>query len=61
MLEQSTMGNKDDLKFDVFDQLEEALEERAGNDRRKKNTGQNAEGLDRRKGDRRKAADKPAS
>ena len=41
-------------EIDIFKQLEEALEERAGSDRRKKNLGVSAVGEDRRKGDRRR-------
>lgn len=40
-------------EIDIFEQLEEALEERLGSDRRQKDLGANAEGEDRRKGDRR--------
>lgn len=54
MLEKNLMGDKDNIDLDIFDQLEEALEERAGNDRRKQNLGTNDEGQDLRKGDRRK-------
>lgn len=48
------MGDEDKLDVNLFEQLDEALEEREGSDRRKKNLGA-AEtiGEDRRKGDRR--------
>lgn len=39
----------------IFDQLSDALEERVGSDRRKKDLGKdNIAGVNRRKGDRRK-------
>ena len=54
------MGNNQDLDdIDVFDQLDEALEERTGADRRKSDKGINPQGEDRRKGDRRQQ--QPAS
>lgn len=48
------MGDEDKLDVNLFEQLDEALEEREGSDRRKKNLGA-AEpiGEDRRKADRR--------
>lgn len=48
--------NKDkELDESIFEQIEEALEERDGADRRKKNLGLDTDsGLDRRKSDRRK-------
>ena len=45
-------GNKQS-EIDIFEQLEEALEERLGKDRRQKDLGASAEGEDRRNGDRR--------
>jgi len=49
------MGDEKELDLSLFEQLDEALEERAtGSDRRKKNVGvDDAIGEDRRKGDRR--------
>ena len=61
MLEKNLMGEKDDINLDFFDQLEEALEERAGSDRRKKNLGKDKDGCDRRKGDRRKPSEDSSS
>ena len=47
-------GDKIDL--DLFEQMDEALEERQSSDRRKKNLGaEQASGKDRRKGNRRKS------
>ena len=51
------MSNSDNKsKIDLFEQLDEALEERLGTDRRKQNLGADEEGQDRRKGDRREQA-----
>lgn len=49
------MGDEDKLDLDLFEQLDEALEEREGSDRRKQNKAidEAAIGEDRRKGDRR--------
>mgnify|MGYP001579273181 CR=1 FL=1 len=49
------MGDEKELDLSLFEQLDEALEERAGgSDRRKKNIGaDDSIGEDRRKGDRR--------
>ena len=49
------MGDDKELDLSLFEQLDEALEERAGgNDRRKKNVGaDDTVGKERRKGDRR--------
>lgn len=48
------MGDEDKLDVNLFEQLDEALEEREGSDRRKKNLGaDDTIGADRRKGDRR--------
>ena len=56
MLEQKIMGEKEkkDVDLDFFEQLDEALEERKGTDRRKANQGKSPSGEDRRKSDRRK-------
>ncbi|NNC55889.1 MAG: hypothetical protein HKO07_09240 [Pseudomonadales bacterium] len=43
-------------EIDVFDQIDEALEERAGSDRRKQDVGPQQVDEDRRKNDRRDAA-----
>lgn len=43
-------------EIDVFSQLEDALEEREGSDRRKKDIGSDPEGNNRRKGDRRQVS-----
>lgn len=52
------MGETDKQSdIDIFEQLEEALEERLGNDRRQKNLGTSSEGEDRRKGDRRQQSE----
>lgn len=52
------MGEGDKTaEIDIFTQLEDALEERLGSDRRKKNIGKNQEGEDRRKNDRRQQAE----
>ena len=50
------MGEKEkkDVDLDFFEQLDEALEERKGTDRRKANQGKSPSGEDRRKSDRRK-------
>jgi len=45
---------KKESELAIFDQLEEALEEREGSDRRKVNLGKDTHGNDRRKGDRRR-------
>lgn len=47
------MGGDSKIDIDVFDQIDEVLEERAGSDRRKENRGSSETGADRRKGDRR--------
>lgn len=48
------MGDEDKLDLDLFEQLDEALEEREGSDRRKQNKAiDDALGEDRRKGNRR--------
>ena len=48
------MAKDDKLEIGLFDQIDEALEEREGSDRRKKNLGTDLEkGEDRRKSDRR--------
>ncbi len=49
------MGDEDNIDLGLFEQLDEALEEREqGGDRRKKNIGIDlTDGTDRRKGDRR--------
>ncbi len=47
------MGEKENLDLAFIDQLDEALEEREGKDRRKTNLGVDQKGQDRRKGDRR--------
>lgn len=44
---------KKQAEIDIFEQLEEALEERLGKDRRQKDLGANVDGKNRRKGDRR--------
>lgn len=54
MLERAMVGDKDEVEINVFDQIEEALEEREGSDRRKSDHGKDEDGSDRRKGDRRK-------
>ena len=47
-------GEEKNLDSVLFEQIDEALEERGGGDRRKKNVGSvHANGEDRRKGDRR--------
>ena len=48
------MGESDKLDIDIFDQIDEALEERGGSDRRKQDAGVSTAGEDRRKGSRRK-------
>lgn len=53
------MGESDKQDIDIFDQIDEALEEREGSDRRKQNTGENAKGENRRKGSRRKEPSQP--
>ena len=48
------MGDEEKLDNSLFEQLEEALEEREGRDRRKQNVGvDETVGQDRRKNDRR--------
>lgn len=48
------MGEEEKLDIDLFEQLDEALEERGGTDRRKQDLGvDDSIGEDRRKGDRR--------
>ncbi len=48
------MGDDEKLDINLFEQLDEALEEREGSDRRKQNVGVDDKiGEDRRKGDRR--------
>jgi len=48
------MGEGDkQTEIDIFEQLEEALEERLGSDRRQKDLGTSSEGEERRKSDRR--------
>lgn len=47
-------GDKNpDAELDIFEQLDEALEERLGSERRKQDSGNIEDGEDRRKGDRR--------
>jgi len=50
-------GNKK-AEIDIFEQLEEALEERLGKDRRQQDLGPSVNGEDRRKGDRRQKSPK---
>ena len=48
------MGDDEKLDINLFEQLDEALEEREGSDRRKQNVGVDDKIVeDRRKGDRR--------
>jgi hypothetical protein len=47
------VGDSDKIDIDVFDQIDEVLEERAGSDRRKADLGVSETGADRREGDRR--------
>jgi len=48
------MGGDENTDIDLFEQLDEALEERAGRDRRQKNLGSDLNsGEERRRGDRR--------
>lgn len=57
------MNNEAGEKIDelaIFDQIDEALEERAGTDRRKRDLGPVKEGEERRKQDRRASAHEDA-
>lgn len=54
MLERAMVGDKDEVEINVFDQIEEALEEREGSDRRKSDGKKDDDESDRRRGDRRK-------
>ena len=58
MLESKLMGDKKspEVDLDFFDQIDEALEERKGTDRRQAVGGTGPDGKDRRTGDRRHQA-----